>query len=345
MFEPKYTITPKLLSNIKKITSLITALNHRGFPDTVLMELEKSARELSAYSSTSIEGNPLPLTEVKRILKNRPANLRDSEKEVINYNNAILKLKESSGEKTSTLNMKLILEIHKTVLDGLASKHRIGRLRTEPVFVNDPKAGKPVYLPPDHKDVKPLMDELLSYIEKNRNVTDPLILAGIFHRQFVIIHPFSDGNGRTARLITKCLLAATGINTFNLFSFENYYNRNVSRYFQNVGVSGNFYDIKGKTDFSGWLEYFTDGIIDELLRVSKELDTKSGMMPELRIKDHEKHLLDYIKANGFITDKDYSRITERAKATRSMDFNRLIRMGLIERKGKGKSTYYVVLLP
>jgi len=89
MFEPKYAITPKLLENIKRIGVIIAELNHRHFDRLVLVKLEKSAREISSHSSTSIEGNPLPLTEVKRILQNRPANLRDSEREVLNYNQAL----------------------------------------------------------------------------------------------------------------------------------------------------------------------------------------------------------------------------------------------------------------
>jgi Fic family protein len=88
-----------------------------------------------------------------------------------------------------------------------------------------------------------MMKELIDFVSKNRNKIDPIILAGLFHKQFVIIHPFIDGNGRTVRLVTKSVLADLGIDTFNLFSFENYYNRNVSTYFQKVGVRGNYYDI------------------------------------------------------------------------------------------------------
>jgi len=87
----------------------------------------------------------------------------------------------------------------------------------------------------------------------------------------VLIHPFMDGNGRTTRLATKVLLTQMGLNTFNLFSFENYYNKNVTRYFQYVGERGDYYDLKDKIDFTNWLEYFTEGIIDELLRVQEIL--------------------------------------------------------------------------
>ena len=92
MFKPKYQITDKLLDHIKKINRLVIELNQKRFPDVVLAKLEKSAREISSYASTSIEGNPLPLTEVKKVLKSKPKFIRDSEKEVINYNKALVKL-------------------------------------------------------------------------------------------------------------------------------------------------------------------------------------------------------------------------------------------------------------
>jgi len=332
----KYTVSQKLLANIKRIASLVTELNNKQFPSVIKIEFERRARELSANSSTSIEGNPLPLTDVKRILKNKPKNLRDSEKEVINYNEALEKL---NSRPKARLTIKLILEIQKDITKGLLDKYRCGRLRQEPVFVNDPRIGKTVYWPPDHQDVKPLLDDLLAFISHNKDAIDPLILAGIFHKQFVIIHPFIDGNGRTARLATKVLLAAMGLNTFNLFSFENYYNRNVGKYFEKVGTRGNYYDEKDSVDFTPWLEYFSDGIIDELLRIKKELE-KEVISPETTLKSYHKQILNYIEEKGYITDKEYSKITKRAKPTRNLDFRKLIKLGLIEKKGKGKATYY-----
>ncbi|OIP79844.1 hypothetical protein COW94_00095 [Candidatus Peregrinibacteria bacterium CG22_combo_CG10-13_8_21_14_all_44_10] len=337
MFNPKYTISQKLLSNIKQIATITSDLNHQKFPGIVLVDLEKSAREISVYSSTSIEGNPLPLTEVKRILKNLPQNARDSEKEVLNYNSILIKLNKSIG--SLKLTDKLVLDIQKGITKGLIDKFRCGSFREEPVFVNNPKTHKPIYLPPDHKDVKKLMNELVDFVNKNEGKVDPLILAGLFHKQFVIIHPFVDGNGRTARLATKLLLAKMGLNTFNLFSFENYYNQNVSKYFQKVGVLGNYYEIKQEIDFTDWLEYFTDGVIDELLRVQKGLQ-KESVSPKTKLEQHHKKILSCIEKNGYITDSDYSKLTKRAKATRSLDFNKLIELDFIKREGKGKNTYY-----
>lgn len=337
MFNPKYTITEKLLANIKKIAALVVELNSKQCPKAVMAALEKEAREISSFASTSIEGNPLPLTEVKKILKTKPENLRDTEREVLNYNQALENLGLFIQVGGKALITALILEIHRTVTAGLLSKARCGKLRQEAVFVNDPRTGRTIYWPPDQQDVPCLLKDLLNFINSNQGKIDPLILAGIFHKQFVIIHPFMDGNGRTARLITKTLLAAMGLNIFNLFSFENYYNRNVTKYFEKVGVLGNYYDLK--TDFTDWLEYFTDGIIDELLRVGKELQA-AAVTPDRILKPYHQKIIDYIKKHGYITDKDYATRTKRAKATRNKDFNKLIDLGLIEKKGKGKSTYY-----
>jgi Fic family protein len=129
-----------------------------------------------------------------------------------------------------------------------------------------------------------------------------------------------------------------GLNTFDLFSFENYYNRNVTNYFNNVGILGNYYDMADLIDFTGWLEYFTDGIIDELLRVKKLLPVSAT--PKEELMPYHKKVLEFIRKKGYISDRDYKKLTNRAKATRSLDFNKLIDMDLIERKAKGKATYY-----
>jgi predicted HTH transcriptional regulator len=130
-----------------------------------------------------------------------------------------------------------------------------------------------------------------------------------------------------------------GLDTFCLFSFENYYNQNVTRYFKEVGCLGDYYEIKDKIDFTSWLEYFTDGIIDELLRVIKELE-KEYNSPKQELKEYHKKIISYIKKKGYITDRDYSALTDRAKPTRNLDFRKLIADGIVEKVGKGKATYY-----
>lgn len=341
MFNPKYIITSKLLENIKRITLLVNELNQKRFPETVFVKLRENAEAVSTFASTSIEGNPLPLTDVKRILKNRPENIRDSELEVLNYNQILKDINSKLEHSRIPMTLKLILSIQKKVVNKLLPTSQSGVLRQQPVFVNDPRLKKTIYWPPDHGDVPNLAKELIQFVEQNKKKIDPLILAGIFHKQMVIIHPFMDGNGRTTRLLTKILLAGMGLNTFNLFSFENYYNNNVAKYFERVGINGNYYDVWKTIDFTPWLEYFTDGIIDELLRVEKILP-RLILNPKSELKLHHQKIIKFIRQKGFIADRDYSKLTRRARATRYLDFEKLIKLNLIERKGKSKATYYVL---
>lgn len=342
----KYEITAELLDRIKKITLQIAELNQQNFSRIVLLDLEGEACAQSSFSSTSIEGNPLPLTEVKRIIKARPQQIRNTEREVINYNEALVELNEKILINKFNFDSKFILLIHKQVTIDLLPKFQIGKYRKEAVFVNDPKLNKTIYWPPDYQDVPDLVAELLNFVNENKHKIDPIILAGLFHKQFVIIHPFIDGNGRTVRLATKAILALLGINTFQLFSFEKYYNQNVTNYFSQVGVRGNYYDISKKINFTSWLEYFANGILDELLRVKKILESnelrQQNTDPNNQPSSEQNKILKFIKKNGHIKDKDYAKITDRAKATRALDFKKLIQLGLIEKKGNGPATFYIL---
>ncbi len=333
----------RLQPNIKRINSLISELNNKRFSNLVLVEMERQAREISSYASTSIEGNPLPLTDVKRLIKTDPKNVRDSEKEVLNYNNTLKKINTDLQKGNIHFSLGLIMRIHKGVVDGLLPNYDTGFFRKRPVFVNNPALRKIIYLPPDHKDVLDLIDNLITFVKSNRNNIDLIILAGIFHKRFVLIHPFIDGNGRTTRLLTKVLLAEVGLNTFNLFSFENYYNKNVTKYFEFVGEISNYYEISKKIDFTNWLEYFTDGIVDELLRVKKILGLQID--PKISIYDHDQKILSFIEKRGLIKNNNYAKLVKRAKATRTKDFQRLVKLGLIKMKAKGKATYYIFPTP
>lgn len=339
MWDPKYSITPTLLKNLTRIAELKTVLNGRKLPKVVFMEMWKAAQELSTHASTSIEGNPLPLTAVKAVLKAQPQNARESEAEVLNYNNVLLWLDQEIHLGTVKIDLKLILKIQKQVTAGLLPKYDCGYLRKRAVVVNDPRTRQIAYLPPDADDVPGLMTELTTFVKENRQQLDPLILAGIFHKQMVFIHPFMDGNGRTTRLVTKALLSDLGLDTFNLFSFENYYNQDITKYFATVGEYGDYYELAPKLDFTHWLEYFTDGVIHELFRVQKLLDI---IVSHDNLEPYHQSILDYLSTHGRINDREYAKLTKRADSTRILDFKYLVELGLIVRRSAGPTTYYTL---
>lgn len=335
MLNSKYKITPKLLKNLKKAAILVEKLNRAKYPMQVVKEIKKEALVLSAHSSTSIEGNPLTLNQAEKVFKNLSKDADDFEREVSNYAVA-QKLVSKSGTK---LGLENILRIQKEVTRGLIARENWGKLRSQNVYVKNNRIRKIIYMAPFAKDVRRLLKDLVDFCNSNTGILDTLILAGIFHRQFVIIHPFADGNGRTARLATRMILSKMGLENFGIFSFDNYYAKNKEAYFRSVGVNGHYYDIKDRIDFTSWLEYFTGGIVSELERVENKLKSKQ-LSPKNELHDYHKKILKYIETHGFITDKQYSKLTDRAKPTRNLDLRKLIGLGLIKKHGKGKLTYY-----
>ncbi len=105
--------------------------------------------------------------------------------------------------------------------------------------------------------------------------------------------------------ITPTLLA----NIKRIAEFERYYNGNVTKYFATVGERGSYYDLN--VDFTPWLEYFTDGVLDEILRV-KELLEKTVESPTSGLKDHHRTMLEYLREHPSINDTIYATLVDRA---------------------------------
>ncbi len=339
-WQPKYSNTDRLLYTIRQIGEAIGELHAMGLSREVLAKLELQARALSTHASTSIEGNPLPLTDVKHLLKSNPIHIRKTEREVLNYNHALQKVSAEIKAKTFQLNMKTMNAIQALVVKGLMEQTQdIGRIRQHHVVIRDPhRPDAIIFIPPDYKDVPKLTKNLIDFIQRNFGKIDPIILAGLFHRQNVIIHPYMDGNGRTTRLLTTAILGQGSLDIFNIFAFENYYNQNIRRYFSAVGLQGDYYELENSIDFTEWLEYFVEGILDELSRVRKTIPT----IHRPRLEDHHKRILRYIEKHGSITQREYGQLVNRSLAARKIDFQKLLTLGLLESHGGGRSLHYTL---
>ncbi len=116
---PKYTISNRLLFTTREIGEALGEIKSYSMSDQQLARLETEARELSSYASTSIEGNPLPLTDVKQLLKTNKENVRDTEREVLNYNKALQTLYAEVRSGKFQLNIKTLERVQGQVVDGL----------------------------------------------------------------------------------------------------------------------------------------------------------------------------------------------------------------------------------
>lgn len=193
---------------------------------------------------------------------------------------------------------KLILDVQKLVEKG-ASKEKIGlRGSMPPGFlfaVYDSKSGNPDYIPPEYSDIPDLLDELVEYV----NTTDdhPLIVVAIVHYQLVTIHPFEDGNGRTARLLSGYILDLNGYGFNGIGSLEEYFAYDIDEYYESIqmGLPALYYSGRDNPPHPEiWINYFLrmvqlySGKVC-VLQLSSNKDEVAGSISYL--KGREKELL------------------------------------------------------
>ncbi len=258
----------------------------------LIASLRESARLLSTHYSTQIEGNRLTLPEVGQVIARKggfPGREKD-EKEVRNYYKAAEK-----AEMLAALERPLregdIQLLHALAFDGRAkpTPYRYGQN-----VIRHSGDGLIVYMPPEAKDVPLLMQELVQWINhqiKEKPLPVPVISA-LAHYQFATIHPYYDGNGRTARLLATMLLHRGGYGLKSIFSLEEYYARNLRGYYEAlaVGPSHNYYFGRVDADVSGFVQYFCEGMADAFARVRARAESaaadaqpgKESLLRELR---------------------------------------------------------------
>ena len=264
MFQPKFQISPRLSKALMEIEACRQAVADLPITVRLLDSLRKSARLTSTQYSTQIEGNRLTQEQVQEVVLQGgtfPNRERD-EQEVRNYYLALDYIDTLINKKTN-LTEKHIQTLHSLVMTGRGepSSYRDGQN-----VIRDSASGGIVYMPPEAKDVPELMTELIAWLDNEDELRElPIpIVAGLAHYQFATIHPYYDGNGRTARLLTNLLLHRAGYGLKGIYSLEEYYARDLGAYYEalTVGPSHNYYMGREDTDLSEWLEYFCLGMAD-----------------------------------------------------------------------------------
>jgi Fic family protein len=155
-----------------------------------------------------------------------------------------------------------------------ATSYRDGRN-----IIRDSRSRRIVYMPPEAKDVPPLMKALVNWLASSPGDSLPCPLrAGIAHYQFATIHPWYEGNGRTARVLTTLILHLGGYGLKGLYSLEEYYARDPGGYYAalTVGPSHNYYRGRSEADITEWVEYFCQGVADSFESVKRRALEAAG---------------------------------------------------------------------
>lgn len=357
MFIPKYTITNKILRNIGIIDAAREIIINAPLIPAWEAKFRKEAMERAVHHGTHLEGNKLSLEEAQDVLDGKEIIARDRDvQEVINYRNA-LKFIDSIATQIGpgrkyVLTPETILEIHRLTVDKLVSEEAAGQFRIRQVVVKNSQTGQVSYTPPPAAEVPYLVEDLLDWINSDEAAdTHPVVKAGIVHYELARIHPYVEGNGRTARAVATLLMFLDGYDIRKIFSLEEYFDDNPMDYYLTLqAVSNQLVLDSHERDLTPWLEYFVEGVAIELnkvkervQRISADARVKDKLGEQVTLNERQMLLMEYLHRHKSMQNKDFRKIfPDFSDDTVLRELRFLKQKGLIKKIGGTKLAAYVL---
>lgn len=308
-FKPVFTITPEIVQDLLRIEASKQQANLLPVAPTVIRSLRETAKLYTTHYSTMIEGNRLTLEQIRDVIllgEHIKGKERD-EHEVKGFYEAFGQLECYVRDKVS-LTEKLIQTFHALVMAGGSSRVKPTPYRTGQNVIRNGANGKIVYMPPEAKDVPGLMKGLVYWIEHNKQIPTPLV-AAIAHYQFATIHPYYDGNGRTARLLATFILHSGGYDLKGVYSLDEYYAKDLSAYYHaiSVGPSHNYYIGRAEADITSWITYFIKGMAQACEAVVNQM--KKAQHQGVQDYSQVMHELDPKQRKALVLFSEYKYVT------------------------------------
>lgn len=349
MFDPKYKLTDGILHNLTAIAESKGIIDRAKILPRQELRLRRQAIIRMTHHSTEIEGNHLNLGQVEALYAKKKIDAPDRDiYEVKNYLNALKYIAKAVAEK-KPITEKVILKIHKLVTDKTLSPQFCGHYRAGPIYVVRRQFGRPqetLYIGPEAKQVPKLMADFLAWLaESEQKEINPVVAAAVAHMEIAAIHPFNDGNGRTARAIATLLLYQRGYDFRRLFALEDYYNTNRPAYYKAINL-GKTYEER-RTDITSWLEYFVTGFKEEIDGVKAKILSLSAhsaggkTKTQIYLTPEQLKIIDFLDQMGRIAVKDAEEILSCPRRTAQLQLQKLKKIKMIKAIGKGKATFYV----
>ena len=349
MFKPKYNLNNRILSELTAIAEAKGIIDRAKILPQQELRLRRQAVIRMAHHSTEIEGNRLNMRQVEALYAKKKIDAPDRDVyEVKNYLNALKYIEKIVADK-KPITEKVILKIHKLVTDKTLAPQFCGHYRPGPIYVVRRRFGVPqktLYTGPEAKQVPKLMADFVAWLKNSEEKeVNPVIVAAIAHLEIAAIHPFNDGNGRTARALATLMLYQRGYGFRRLFALEDYYNTNRQAYYQTINV-GKTYDER-RTDITSWLEYFVKGFKKEIDEVKNKILPLSIRKVDGKIKSQiyltpeQLKIIDFLDQVSRISAKDVEDILSCPKRTAQLQLQKLKKIKIIKAIGKGKSTSYI----
>ena len=349
MYQPKFTITNKILKNIGIIEASKEVIDHAPLLPYYEKKFRDDAALRTVHHGTHIEGNELNLDQAEKVLAGQEVVARERDiQEVINYRK-VMEFVDESGIKNqeSRIDEELIKKIHKMTVNKILPDEKSGAYRKTQVVVKNNQTGEVSFRPPVAIAVVYQLRDLLAFINRLDNQDIHQVLkSGIVHYELVRIHPFIDGNGRVARALSTLLLFSQGYDIRKFFSLEEYFDSDANSYYEALQSVE-----KHDGDLTHWLAYFTQGLAIELSKIKEKVEKISvdGKLREklggkpIMLTDRQLKIIEYIQKTGYLQNKAFESLFPMvSEDTILNELKPLLQNNIIKKQGSTKGAKYVM---
>ena len=340
-------LVPEVLSLISAISQDKGFLSSLKLSSVSVLALSTSALKQEAYYSSRIEGAVTSLEAALRNMDRKKKDFADESMQMI-YNNK-LALEFMHKHKADPFTHERIHGLHKILVYNTHKDRPItvGQYRKGPIYVVDGH-GRVVYEGPPAGEVPGMMDRFMEWMNRETGI-HPLVNAALVHLYFVHVHPFDDGNGRSARALSNLYLEKQGYGFINLLAPSDYFEHHKAAYYKSIQAAE-----EHSYDATYFVLYYLEALKDQLVRVKAQLE-KEGKIKDIKqvlgqttwarlAKKHVKALRWMMESGEWITTRKYCKLNRCSDETARKDFIHLMKLGLLTAEGSGRSTAYAICL-
>ena len=344
MFAPNFRYTNRIVNNLVEITSAREIILNSYLVPKWEVSLRRDALIKAAHASTAIEGNPLTLEEVSQLAEGREVMAsRKAKQEVLNYLNVLERIEKyrNGGNVAEKSILRMYKDVTKQTLDSFEHE---GNYREIQVYVGNRITGEVTFMPPPPHDVPVLMGELIEWLNSDDSCNlSPVLVAGMSHYEFVRIHPFVDGNGRTARALATLILHLREFDIKKFFALDDYYDSDRMAYYNALK------SLDQETlDLTDWLEYFTEGVLISISKVKEKVlklsleKRKKEEKGQIALTERQMKIIEHLQRNGRITTGDMAKMFGVTRQAALKELSKLVELEVIKLEGKGRGAHYVL---
>lgn len=361
MFTPNFKISNNLLKYIGRIEACKEVVTNAPLVPAWEAKFREDARVRTVHFGTRVEGNELTKEQAAALMFASGtgdvteaaeevgviARPRDVQ-EVINYREVLKWIDEWGNYQTRSIDYTehILRTLHTLTVRNILPTEQVGHFRTAQVVIRSATDGSVVFRPPMFLQIPTAINNLMEWLNSPaQKDVHPVIRAGIAHYELVRIHPFIEGNGRTARAFSLLILYAEGYDVKKLFSIEEYFDKDIDGYYRAIQSVQQSQAL----DMTYWLEYFCFGLAVELDRVKQQVqklsqdarlkDRLGGV--QIALSERQIAILEMLQQKKSATTSDVQKILPLISAdTILRDLKDMMNKGLLKKEGVTKGVVY-----